>query len=72
MGDGGEAVDGLAADAVGGGVGVVEVWVLVLKRSEFGEEAIELGIGNGGRVEDVVVVVGAIELRAEVRDALGR
>jgi len=44
---------------------------LFFERGEFGEEAVELRVGHGGCVEDVVVVVGAVETVAEMGDTLG-
>ena len=43
-----EALDGRAADALGGGVRVVEFGVLVFEVFEFAEELVVLGVGDFG------------------------
>jgi hypothetical protein len=70
MGDLGEAIDGFAADALGGAVGVVEFGVFGFEGCEFGEELVEFEIRHEGRGIDVVGAIGAGEEISEVVDAL--
>lgn len=69
MGEGGEAVDGVAADAGGGRVGVVEFGVVALECFEFFEEVVELGVGHDLGIAGVVGGVGAAEEGAEFFDS---
>jgi len=59
VGEGGEAFDGVAADAGGGGVWVVEFWVIGFEVFEFFEEMVELGIGHELWIARVVGGIGA-------------
>jgi hypothetical protein len=69
VGDFLEAVDGFAADAEGGGVGVVELGVLFFEGFEFAEEGVVFGVGDFGCGLGVVEAVVAIEFGAEVADS---
>ena len=71
VGDLGEAVFGLAADALGGGVGGEERGVRELEGAELVHAGVVLGVGPGGGVEDVVEVLVVAELFAQGVDAGG-
>lgn len=68
MGPGLEAFDGFAADASGGAVWVIQFRVLGFEVSEFGQMAVELGIGHDGCGIGVVRSVGAFEEVPEFGD----
>ena len=56
MAHGGEVASGCAADALGGRVGPLECGVGLFEGLQFGEEEVELLVGDGGGVEDVIAV----------------
>ena len=60
-----------AAHADGGAVGVLEFGVLGLQGLQLVEERVELGVADGGVVQDVVAVLVIAHGRAEAVDAGG-
>jgi len=68
--EGFEAGDGVAADAGGGGVWVVEFWVGRFEGLEFFEFVVKLGVGHEFLIAGVVGGVGAGEEGAEDFDGL--
>ena len=68
--DGGEAVDRLAGDPLGGGVLGDEVRMRRLQRLQLVEEPVELRVGDRRRVFDVVEVLVVADLGAQFRDLL--
>ncbi len=70
VGEFGEAVFGLAADALGRGVGGDEVGVGGLEEFEAVHEGVVLGVGQLGGVKDVVEVLMVAEVGAEGFDLL--
>jgi hypothetical protein len=66
--DFGEALLGLATDALGGGVGGEELGMLGFEAAEADHERVVLSVGDLGGVEYVVKVLVAAELVAEILD----
>ena len=63
-------VGDIRADALSWGEGVGHVGILLLEILELMHQHVELAVADLGRVEHVVVVVVAVELSAQVGDAL--
>jgi hypothetical protein len=63
-----EALAGLAADALGGGIGGTEVGVGVFEVEELAEELVVGGVGDFGLIEDVIEVFVAADQGAQRQD----
>ena len=68
----GEATVGLLANAMRGGVGIIELWMRRLQRFQFAHQSIVFGVRNRRIVEHVVAVIGVTDLRAQLGNALAR
>ena len=68
MPDGLETLDGLAADALGGGIGGDQLGVLAFERFELGVEAVAPAVGDLGRGLDVVAAVVVADLLPQTLD----
>ena len=66
-----EALGGLAADALGGRVGGEQLGMRGLEALELVHQRVVLGVGDLGGVENVVEVLVAAEIGAELLGALG-
>ena len=69
--DFGEFVEGLAGDALGGGVGSDEVGIGLLQLGEFVLQGVGSGLGHNRFVQDVVMVAVIVDELAEFLDAGG-
>ncbi len=65
----GEGPRDRAADALGRGIGNLQPGLGALERLQFAKQPVVLGVGHARRVEHVVLVVVAGELRAQLRGA---
>ncbi len=62
----GEPLGHVAANAARGGVGICQLGMLALKRREFAEQRVVLGVVDLRAVEDVVTMVVIFEQRAQL------
>ena len=60
----------VATHALSGRKRVGHIWILGLEALKLLEEHVELAVGNLRRVEHIVSVVMAVQLGAELKDAL--
>ena len=63
-----KAVGGLAADALGGGIGSDEIGISLFEGLQAAHEQVVLSVGQDGSVEDVVQVLVVAKLIAELGD----
>ena len=68
----GELAGGRITHPLGGRIGGDQIRMRCLQRLQFAQQAVVLRIRDAGLVQDVVAVVGILQLAAEVGDACGR
>ena len=59
----------LAAHALCGRVGAVQLWMSRFKRLQLFEQAVVLGVRNSGCIQHVVLMAVVVQLRSQLRNS---